>query len=71
MRKLKDLENIREWPAKCENRECFLLCKFPIIQYYYSSLTDIILSVFFSAYRWITSVMEVKTHQDAMMKNLL
>ena len=34
MRKLRGLlEKIHKWPAKCENRECFLLNKFSIIWY--------------------------------------
>ena len=23
-------KNVHEWPAKCENHECFLLCDFPL-----------------------------------------
>ena len=35
MQKLKELlENIHEWPAKCENRECFLSQKFLRIFHY-------------------------------------
>ena len=34
MRKLKDLlENVRKWPAKHENCECFLSCEFHVIRY--------------------------------------
>ena len=36
MQKLKDLlENVHEWLAKCENRECFLPRDFPLYGIYY------------------------------------
>ena len=42
MQKLKDLlDNIREWPAKCENYECFHTHEFRIIRYFRDTTTNI------------------------------
>ena len=42
MGKLNDqLENVCEWPVKCENRECFLSHEFLVIRYHYGSFVAV------------------------------
>lgn len=41
MQKLKDIENVCEWPEKHENCECFLLLEFPVIQYYNPTVASV------------------------------
>ena len=58
MQKVKDpLESVRKWPAKCENRECFLPHKFPVIRYI--SQTVIKSMANFTSYNYVAILIPV------------